>query len=169
MKGVWEELEPEGNMMMEKERQKEMRRCYAPSSEGREKRPWAKGYGWPMRSRDGKETGSCWRNTACGPMLDFWYPELYNNKICLSHRQLPCGGSVVITPPAVVGDVGLIPGSGRSPGEGNGNPLQYSFLGNPMDRGAWWSTACGVARVGQDLVTKPQDTKVVVICYSSGV
>ena len=38
------------------------------------------------------------------------------------------------------GDTGLIPGSGRSPGEGNGNPLQCSCLGNPMDRGAWWAT-----------------------------
>ena len=36
------------------------------------------------------------------------------------------------------GDAGLIPGSGRAPGEGNGNPLQYFCLGNPMDRGAWW-------------------------------
>ena len=41
---------------------------------------------------------------------------------------------------ANVGDVGSIPGSGRSPGEGNGNPLQYSCLGNPMDRGAWQAT-----------------------------
>ena len=43
--------------------------------------------------------------------------------------------------PAIVGDItdaGSTPGSGRSPGEGNGNPLQYSCLGNPMDRGAWW-------------------------------
>ena len=39
------------------------------------------------------------------------------------------------------GDQGLIPGLGRSPGEGNGNPLQYSSLGNPMDRGAWLATA----------------------------
>ena len=38
------------------------------------------------------------------------------------------------------GDPGLIPGSGRSSGEGNGNPHQYSCLGNPMDRGAWWAT-----------------------------
>ena len=38
------------------------------------------------------------------------------------------------------GDAGSAPGSGRSPGEGNGNPLQYSCLGNPMDRGAWWAT-----------------------------
>ena len=39
--------------------------------------------------------------------------------------------------PANIGDAGLIPGSGRSPGEGNGNPLRYSYLGNPMDRGSW--------------------------------
>ena len=44
------------------------------------------------------------------------------------------------------GDPGLIPGWGRSPGEGNGNPLQYSFLENPMDRGAWWATVHGVAK-----------------------
>ena len=44
------------------------------------------------------------------------------------------------------GSVGLIPGSGRSPGGGNGNPLQYSFLKNPMDRGAWWAIVHGVAK-----------------------
>ena len=44
------------------------------------------------------------------------------------------------------GDLGLIPGSGRSPGEGNGNPLQYSCLGNPMDREAWWAIVHGVAK-----------------------
>ena len=43
-----------------------------------------------------------------------------------------------------LGDLGLIPGSGRYPGEGNGTPLQYSCLGNPMDRGAWWATVHGV-------------------------
>ena len=42
-------------------------------------------------------------------------------------------------------DPGSIPGLGRSPGEGNGNPLQYSCLGNPMDRGAWWATIHWVA------------------------
>ena len=42
-----------------------------------------------------------------------------------------------------VGDLGSIPGSGRSPGEGNGNPLQYSCLENPMDGGAWWATVHG--------------------------
>ena len=44
------------------------------------------------------------------------------------------------------GDLGLIPGLGRSPGEENGNPLQYSCLGNPMDRGAWWAVVHGVAK-----------------------
>ena len=48
------------------------------------------------------------------------------------------------------GDLSLIPGSGRSPGEGNGNPLQYSYLGNPMDRGAWWVTAMWFQRVGHN-------------------
>ena len=45
--------------------------------------------------------------------------------------------------PANSEDQSLIPGSGRSTGEGNGNPLQYSYLGNPMDRGAWWATVHG--------------------------
>ena len=49
------------------------------------------------------------------------------------------GGSVVKNPPANAGDMGLIPGSRRYPGEGNGNPFQYSCLGNPVDRGAWWA------------------------------
>ena len=53
------------------------------------------------------------------------------------------------------GDLGSIPGSGRSPGEGNGNPLQYSCLENPMDKGVWQATAHGVARVGHNLATKP--------------
>ena len=49
------------------------------------------------------------------------------------------------------GDLGSIPGSGRSPGEGNGNPLQYSCLENPLDRGAWRATVLGITRVGDDL------------------
>ena len=59
---------------------------------------------------------------------------------------------VVKTPPANagdIGDVGLIPGSGRSPGLGNSKPLQYSCLENPMDRGAWQTTIHGVT-VGHD-------------------
>ena len=55
------------------------------------------------------------------------------------------------------GDLGSITRSGRSPGEGNGNPLQYSCLENPMDRGAWPATVHGVPRVGHDLVTKERE------------
>ena len=53
---------------------------------------------------------------------------------------------MVKNPPANAGDVGSISGSGKSPGEGNGNPLQYSYLGNPMDRGAWQATVHGVEK-----------------------
>ena len=52
------------------------------------------------------------------------------------------------------GNVGLIPGLGRSPGEGSGYPLQYSCLGNPMDRETWWATVHRVAKVRHALETK---------------
>ena len=58
-------------------------------------------------------------------------------------------------------DLGSIPELGRSPGEGNGNPLQYSRLENPMDRGAWRATVHGVAKVRHDLATKPPPTYIV--------
>ena len=64
------------------------------------------------------------------------------------------GGSAVKNLTANAGDMGSILGSGRSPREGNGNPLQYSCLGNPMDRGARWATVQVVSRVRFDLVTK---------------
>ena len=56
------------------------------------------------------------------------------------------GGSAVKNLPVSAEDTGSIPRSGRSPGEGSGNPLQYSCLGNPMERGAWWATAHGVTK-----------------------
>ena len=56
------------------------------------------------------------------------------------------GGSEVKASGCNVGDPALIPGLGRSPGEGNGNPLQYSSVENPMDGGAWWATVHGVAK-----------------------
>ena len=56
------------------------------------------------------------------------------------------------------GNLGLIPGSGRFPGEGNGNPLQYSCLENPMDRGAWQATVHRVTRIRHDLANKPLPT-----------
>ena len=56
------------------------------------------------------------------------------------------GDSMGKNPPANAGDSGSIPGLGRSPGEGNGNPLQYSCLGNSMDREAWQAIVLGVAK-----------------------
>ena len=56
------------------------------------------------------------------------------------------GGSEVKASVCNAGDLGSIPGSGRSPGGGNGNPLQYSCLENPMDGGAWWATVHGVGK-----------------------
>ena len=53
---------------------------------------------------------------------------------------------MVKNPPANAGDMGSIPGLGRSPGTGNGNPLQYSCLENSMDRGPWWTTVHGVTK-----------------------
>ena len=56
------------------------------------------------------------------------------------------GGSASKESASNAGDVGSSPGLGRSPGDGNGNPLQYSYLENPMDRGAWWATVQGVTK-----------------------
>ena len=60
------------------------------------------------------------------------------------------GGSESKESACNAGDLGLISGSGRSLGEGNSNPLQYSCLENPMDRGAWWAAVHGSQRVGHD-------------------
>ena len=56
------------------------------------------------------------------------------------------GCPVVKNTTSIEGDIGSIPGSGRSPREGNGNPFQYSCLGNSMDRGAWWAIVHGVTK-----------------------
>ena len=64
------------------------------------------------------------------------------------------GGSAVKNPPANAGELSLIPGSGRSHGEGNGYPLQYFCLENSVDRGAWQATVQGVSRINHDLATK---------------
>ena len=75
-------------------------------------------------------------------------------------------GLVVKNPPAKAGDVGSISGSGRSSGEGNGNPLQYSFLENSMNRGAWQAAVHGVAKVGYDLATKQETCACMLSCFS---
>ena len=70
--------------------------------------------------------------------------QLLKSEVYLFVQSFP-GGSVVKNLPANAEDVGLNLGSGRSPGKGNGNPLQYSCLENPMDRGAWQPIVHGVA------------------------
>ena len=67
----------------------------------------------------------------------------------LPYQGFP-GSSEVKASACNVGDPGSIPGLGRSPGEGNGNPLQYSCLENPMDGGAWWLQSTGSQGVGHD-------------------
>ena len=61
-------------------------------------------------------------------------------------KKVKIGGSAVKNLPANVGDLGLIPGLGRLPGEGNVNPLQCSCLENPRDGGAWWAAVYGVTQ-----------------------
>src|SRR5574339_502879 len=68
----------------------------------------------------------------------------------LYHQGFPSGSELKVSA-CNAGDLGSIPGSGRSPGEGNGNPLQYSCLETPMDGGTWWATVQGV---GHNLATK---------------
>ena len=71
------------------------------------------------------------------------------------------GGSVLKNPPANVADAGSIPGLRRGPGEGKGNPLQYSCLRIPMDTGAWRATVHGgCKRIGHDLVSKQQQIRI---------
>ena len=82
------------------------------------------------------------------------FPRYFNETV---HMKKACkalskcegfpGGSVVKNLPDNAGDADSVPESGRSPGEGNDNPLQYSSTGNPMDRGACWATVHGVAEL----------------------
>ena len=82
--------------------------------------------------------------------------NFYCNIVDLQHciPGLP-GSSVGKESACSAGNLGSIPRLGRSPGEGNGRLFPYSCLENPMDRGAWWATVSGFARVGHDLATKP--------------
>ena len=77
------------------------------------------------------------------------------------------GDWVVKNPPANAGDMGLIPGSGRPPGGGNGSSPQYSCLEHPMGRGAQWATIHGVTRVRHDLMTQQQIMKQQLIFLST--
>ena len=82
------------------------------------------------------------QGTHCSPScFCYWAIHIWGHSHC--ERT---GGSDGKASACKAGDAGLIPGSGRSPAEGNGNPLQHSCLENPMDRGAWWATVHGVAK-----------------------
>ena len=70
------------------------------------------------------------------------FPECFIDKHVLLLQGLPGGSESACN----AEDTGLIPGQGRSPGKGNGYPLQYSSLENSMDRGAWWATVHGVTK-----------------------
>ena len=72
------------------------------------------------------------------------------------------GGSEGKASACNVGDPGSIPGSGRSPGEGNGNPLQYFCLENSMDGGVWWATVYGVTKCR----TRPSNFTCCCLCHS---
>ena len=92
-----------------------------------------------------------------------WGIQLYFIQSKIQLRGFP-GGSVIKNPPVSAGDKSSIPGSERSPGGGNDNPLQYSCLENPMDREAWQATVhggwgAGHKRVELNLVTKQQQQK----------
>ena len=87
-----------------------------------------------------------WMSCACVLVGGDQVGNYRNTGTCThTHTGFP-GGSEVKASACNAGDLGLIPGSGRSSGEGNGNPLQYSCLKNPMDGGAWWATVHGVAK-----------------------
>ena len=93
----------------------------------------------------------------------FVYTLLYCQFAYVPAMGFP-GGSVGKESGSNAGDPGLIRGLVRFPGEGHGNPLQYSFLENPMDGGAWRAILHRVARVGHDLVTKPQPPLLLQVC-----
>ena len=76
--------------------------------------------------------------------------KIDNQQAATAEHGASLVAQMVKNPPANAGDVGLMAGSGRSPGEGNGSSLQHSCLGNPMDRGAWQVTVHWVARVRHD-------------------
>ena len=93
----------------------------------------------------------CWWNLDCFHVLAIvncvqWIGCMYLFELCFSLVICSGGGSDGKASACNAEDPGSIPGLGRSPGEGNGNPLQYSCLENSMDGGAWWATVHGVTK-----------------------
>ena len=91
--------------------------------------------------------------------MNSWREKLHLYLQPISLKEGFPGGSEVKNPPANAGDAGSIPGSGRCPGEGNGHPFQYPFLGHPLDRGAWWTTVLGVAKSQTQLTLSLESTR----------
>ena len=85
--------------------------------------------------------------------MPFCLHEVDTEMLCTSGSQKPTTFECAKDSPCNAGNLGLISGSGRSPGGGNGNPLQYACLENSMGRGAWWATVHGVAKGGTQLST----------------
>ena len=97
-------------------------------------------------SRRLSQTGSCYLDLGVLTCMNSNYPETVN---CQPSAMVQTSSPKPAYPSASAGDAGdrgSIPGSERSPGGGNGNPLQYSCLENPTDRGAWWATVHGVTK-----------------------
>ena len=111
-----------------------------------------------LQSMGSQRVGCNWVTSLSLFILPYRIPVLISfSQPCLHlHQGLHLGfpsGSVGKESPCNAGDPGLIPGLVRSPGKGNGNPLQYSCRENPMDRRAWWATAIGSQRVRHNSVT----------------
>jgi len=126
---------------------------------GKSHRRWGQGVGW------GSEQGAC--------KLELGFYSKYNGKSSEHFRVFStfnknwvilfislsfADGSVVKNLPANTGDTDWTPGLGKSPGVGNGNPLQYSCLGNPKDRGAWWATIHEVTKELDTTLATEQQT-----------
>ena len=110
-----------------------------------------------VAERKPRSTASEKNHIANTSVLDVYLQNC--EKINFYHCNNPASWLVVKNLPANEGDVGSVPGLGRSPGEGNGKPFQYSHLENPMDRGAWWVIVHGVAK------SQTQQSKHAIVFY----
>ena len=109
------------------------------------------------RSDCSEEPGSGWVTWTQESQLCFLSVS-YASQSCIRYLYANSGGTVVKNLPANTGDPSSIPESGRSPGEGNVNPLQYSCLGNPKGQEAAGYSPWGIKRVGHNLATKQQQS-----------
>ena len=115
---------------------------------GKQKKSFQKPTQCVFKTRKKKKEDSLKNSARPGPSRAFHHSSVSKESVCNA------------------GGLGLIPGFGRFPGEGNGNPLQYSCLENPLDRRALQATVHRVLRVGHDLVTKPPESNKCGAIYS---